>query len=275
MTETVVALLALTPFLFGIPLLGKQLDVKQKTYDAARYSVWERTVWNSDGASNRKSAEDISLEARDRTLGSPRAGLVALDFLRSDGVTENPLWRDANRRRLLDYEADDAPINLTFRDQRTPVEIGYWLVPGIAYGEGVLGTVQRALLLDNLNLNRRAFASTSVSVGLRPVLADKVGRPVSLGERAASGRDRDSLIHRAAGAVLSDAWSARDENHLRRRTDDVTVNELVEQLESPGQLIALQALGKGRVLYGEGQFGWEPDLRPRSTVLPSTYIAPR
>ena len=149
MAETIVALLALSPFLVGIPLLGKQLDIKHKSYDSARYSSWERTVWRSDGASNRKTEDDITLEARDRTLGSPLAGVIDVETLRSDGITENPLWRDRQRKRLLNYENNEAAIQITYREQPTPVDVGYWLVPGIAYGSGLLGNVQRALHLSS------------------------------------------------------------------------------------------------------------------------------
>jgi hypothetical protein len=75
--------------------------------------------------------------------------------------------------------------------------------------------------------------------------------------------------------LLSDTWSSRDEDGFRRRVDDVTVNELIEQLELPGKPIGLQALGKGRQLFGEGQFGWDPDLRPKSNTLPHDYIKER
>ena len=60
---------------------------------------------------------------------------------------------------------------------------------------------------------------------------------------------------------------------IGKRVDDLTTNELIEALELPGQPIAMQAIGKGKPLYGEGQFATEPDLLPRSTVLPSAYIA--
>ena len=119
-----------TPFILGIPLLGKQLDVKHKTYDAARYAVWERTVWRNDSLSNRKGDDDISLEVRDRTLGDPVAGLLAAAQLRSEGLTENPFWRDAHKQRLMDYRDDNAPVSVTQAAQRTPVEVGYQLVPG-------------------------------------------------------------------------------------------------------------------------------------------------
>ncbi len=275
LAETIVTLLALSPFILGIPLLGKQLDIKQKTYDTARYSVWERTVWRSDGAANRKSPEDIALEARDRTLGSPFAGLIHVESLRTQGITENELWRDWQRERLLDYDDNGAPVALTHDERPSPVEVGLWLVPGIAYGDGALGAVQQFLQLDSLNLTRRAFASSTVAVGVRPALARVADRPVTLGKRQQSETDRAQIVHRASGAVLSDTWSSRNEDALRHRIDDVTVNELVELFELPGRPIGMQALGKGQPLYGEGQFSWEPDLRPRSTTLPASYIERR
>lgn len=275
MTETLVSFLALAPFLAGIPLLGKQLDIKQKTYDATRYAVWERTVWRSDGASNRKSEAGITLEARDRTLGSPYAGVIMAQSLRAEGITENLLWRDRERRRLLDYQNDNAAVDMTYREEPPPVAVGRWLVPGIAYGEGILGSIESALLLDSLNLNRRAFAGSTVSIGLRPVLNSMADRPVSLGRREASQREHAQLVHTATGAVLSDTWSARDESNMRRRIDDLTTNELIGNLELPARIIGLQALGKGRPLYGEGQYGWDPDLRPSSTTLPTAYTSRR
>src|SRR5690349_5033379 len=89
LAETIVALLALAPFLGGMTLLAKQLDVKHKSYDALRYSVWERTVW-SEAGSHAKSAADIKLEALDRILGDPRIGISSSDSLRTAETSENP-----------------------------------------------------------------------------------------------------------------------------------------------------------------------------------------
>lgn len=275
MTEVIVALLALTPFILGIPLLGKQLDVKHKAYDAARYAVWERTVWRNDGLSNRKGDEDISIEVRDRTLGDPGAGMLAAAALRTEGITENPLWRDAHNQRLMDYRDGNAPVAVEHDQQRSPIDVGYQLVPGLAYGGGPLRSVSRLLQVDDLRLNQQSFAHARVAIGLRPVVGDMADRAVTLGARAATDQHRAQLVQGANAAILSDTWSARDENNLRRRVDDLTTNELVEALELPGQPIAMQALGKGKPLYGEGQFATDPDLRPRSTALPSAYITHR
>lgn len=265
--ETIVVLLALSPFAAGLALLGKQLDVKHKTYDALRYSVWERTVW-SEGGRNAKSPDDITLEALDRSFGHPHVGLSATDTLRVDGVSQNPLWREGTRSLLA--ESEGPAFSSSHTNDAAPVRAGYVLVPALAHGVGPVSSVAEALQLRDLELNARAFAMARITANVRPVLAEK-----SRARRAQSNSETPPITHVALGAILSDVWSSRDEGEFRRRTDNLTVDELVEALELPGRPIAMQALSKGGPLYGEGQFSWDPDLRPRSNVLPSAYVTNR
>lgn len=273
MVETVVALLALTPFIAGIPLLGKQLDIKHKSYDSVRYSVWERTVWRSDGVRNRKQDEAISLEARDRIFGNPSAAVTSIEMLRTSGITENPLWRDQQGGRLLAYADGRTPVEFTHSDQPAPLGIGYLLVPGIAHGDGPLASVENALKLQSLNLNRHEFARSAVAMESWPLLQRLSRRNRSLGATVDAENAPENLVHVATSALLSDTWSSSDESILQRRVDAITADELIEELELPGKPLGMQAPGKGRPLFGEGQFGWSPDLRPHSTALPALYAA--
>lgn len=244
--ESIVALLALAPFVTGIVLLGKQLDIKHKTYDALRYSVWERTVWSSS-----KSPNDITVEALDRSFGHPLAGVSATSTLYASGVSQNPLWSESGRRLLADTPSG------THSDAAPPVHAGYALVPALAHGGGPLSAVAESLQLRDLELNPHAFATARLTANVRPVL---------------SNADRRPITHVAAGAILSDVWSSRDENDFRRKADQLTADELIEALEMPARPLAMQSLGKGGPLYGEGQYSWDPDLRPRTNALPSAYI---
>jgi len=253
MVETIVALAVLSPFLGCIALLGKQLDVKHKSFDALRYSVWERTVWTD----NAKTDADVRMEALDRAFGAPNSGVTAIDSLRSEGVSENPLWWH-HRQSLLTTSAGRA-ISFRSSDDAAPVDAGYLLMPGLAHGTGPVGTAAAALRMDDLNLNRHSFASATIEANVRPLLA----------------RRDLPLTQRASGALLSDTWSPRDENEFGRRVDGITANELIEDLELPGRVIAMQALTKGGPLYGEGQYGWDPQLRPRSNALPAAYVVER
>jgi hypothetical protein len=254
MIETIVALTVLSPFLGCIALLGKQLDVKHKSFDAARYSVWERTVWSAQA----KSEANVSIEALDRSFGDPGAGIVTTDSLRSDGVARNSFWR-YYREALLTTPVGSA-VSFQSSEQATPVDVGYVLLPGLAHGTGPVGVAANALRMDDLDLNRRAFANVTIEANIRPLLA---------------GRDSAPLVQRATGALLSDTWSPRDENELGRRVDRITANELIEDLELPGRILSMQAPSKGGPLYGEGQYGWDPQLRPRSNALPAAYVVER
>ena len=248
--ETIVALAVLSPFLGCIALLGKQLDVKHKSFDALRYSVWERTVWSGSA----KSDADITIEALDRSFGDPSTGVVAVDSLRSDGASRNPFWRRF-RHSLLTTPVDGA-ISFRASDDAVPADVGYVLAPGLAHGTGPVGVAANALRMDDLNLNRRSFASATIEANVRPLLA----------------HGDSPLTQRATGALLSDTWSPRDESDFGRRVDRITANELIEDLELPGRILSMQAPSKGGPLYGEGQYGWGPQLRPRSNALPSAYV---
>lgn len=272
MAETLVALLALMPFLVGVPLLGKQMDIKHKTFDATRYAVWERTVWRSDGNSHLKSAEDITVETRDRVLGDPHTYVIDVQDLRGEGITENRFWVNRSRERLVSYENNTTGVAQQIDSSGAPVEVGYFLVPGLTYGDGVSGAVAELLRVSDLDLNRRAFARAQTRIEVRPFLSELAQKPPSLGHRDADETQHTALVQEAEGGILSDTWSATSESDFRNRVDYVTTNELIELLEMPARAIGALALGRGRPLYGEGQFAWEPDLRPDSADVPAAYI---
>lgn len=270
-TEVIVALLAIAPFLIGIPLLGKQLDIKHKNLDAARYGVWERTVWQNAGT-NRKDPTDITLEARDRVLGDLRAAIVSPEELRNAGVTENALWRDFANHRLLDYAGQAQPVDLDQRGEREPVEVGYLFVPAFVYGGGMMSAAGAVMQVRELGMDPRSFATNDASIALRPLLQARARTAVSLRREEPDFASEPPLVQRAGAAILSDSWSARDENEFRRRVDDLTIDEFVRTAELPSRILALNALDKGEPMFGEGQFAWEADLRPSSTVLPRDYV---
>jgi hypothetical protein len=272
-TEVIVGLLALCPFLIGIPLLGKQLDVKHKSMDATRYAVWERTVWHSSG-SNRKEATDIALEARDRALGDPRAAIVPPDTLRASGVTENRLWRDTANAHLLDYD-QGLPIDIDQRSAREPVEVGQLFVPAFTYGGGVMSAAGAVMQVRPLGMDTRSFASANANVALRPILQARARTAVSLRREDPRVSAEPALVQRAAAAILSDSWSARDETDFARRVDELTIDEFVGTVELPVRILALNALDKGEPLFGEGQYAWDPNLRPSSLTLPNAYVERR
>ena len=258
--ETIIGMLAFAPLLIGIPLLGKQLDIKQKIFEGARYDLWERTVWQSQGANNVKSVEVIARETRDRIMGNPLAGVLDPATMQDVGATENYLWRDSNNRPLLQAGGGNSPA-LKDSMQPSPVEVGKLFVKSAAHGSGAFSALKLSGW-KSLELTRESFATTVVWAELRPEL---FRNPES------------TLAQTAQGAILTDTWSSRDEREFRQRVGNLTVNEAVWTVETPG--MALGALGsKGKALTGEAQYGWGsgglskgPDVTTPSTVVPAEY----
>jgi hypothetical protein len=265
--EVVASLLALMPFVIGIPVLGKHFDVRHKTFDAARYAVWERTVWRDDHTVNRKDDRDVELEIHDRILGDPTAGLISAASVQTLGTSENTLWRDSASKSLLDYRDGLAPVALQQQRTPTPVDVGRVLGPALAHGYGS-STAATALGIDDLRFSRETFARATVSLGLRGIVARRSGSAIQSSDDTPS----HALTQRANAAILSDTWSARDERYLGCSVDRLTADELIESLELPGRFIAMQAPAKGKALYGEGQFAAGVDLRPSSATLPAAYV---
>lgn len=123
-----------------------------------------------------------------------------------------------------------------------------------------------------LGMDTRSFATADARVVLRPISQSRARTAVSLRRDDPFAADESPLEQRAAGAILSDSWSSRDEAEFGRRVDDLTINEFVQNVELPSRILALNALDKGEPLFGEGQYAWDANLRPTSTALPSAYV---
>lgn len=78
LTETFVLMLALTPIMFGIPMIGKLIDLRQTTVQASRYGAWEATVRGSDNG--------VPTDINDRFFSAPGVSI------NGDVSAPNPLW---------------------------------------------------------------------------------------------------------------------------------------------------------------------------------------
>jgi len=71
MTEfTIAAAFVLVPLFLMLPLLGKFMDMKASSIQAARYAAWERTAWygNSDWAVVGQNKLDSTIQNEVQTL---------------------------------------------------------------------------------------------------------------------------------------------------------------------------------------------------------------
>lgn len=90
----VVAAFVLVPLFIMIPLMGKYIDMKHSSVQAARYMAWERTVWfegstvPANTSAIPKDKKVLAQEAHDRFFSS-----VTIDEL-GGSSKPNPLWND-------------------------------------------------------------------------------------------------------------------------------------------------------------------------------------
>lgn len=261
MVETLILMGVFAPLLFGIALVGKYLDIKGASLEAARYAVWERTVWadpdvrSGEGAA-RKTDFRVGQEVHAFVLGHPGT-MIEPDSVGAD----NPLWVNRRHERIL--------AGGTVLDERGR--------PRMVAGTTSL-TVFRAPLaaplvdrFANGPIAADGLASAAEAVGNRlGSLASGCGPGIDfrrgLGLSAENfveatvivpGRDflgtpGSDLNFKASAAILSDGWTASDPARYRRRVDGLVVDELVGCAVLPGRMFAMLSLGVNTPLYGEG-----------------------
>lgn len=251
--EVFIVSLVAVPLLIVLQLLGNQLDAKHKTAMAARYAVWERTVWSDSGSSWRngegsKSDADISLEVDGRVNSNPRAHIADVSHTRSVGFSSNPLWTDWRQRSLLGNAGVGASSRTTIDEGSPPVSHGF-LVTELASAGRAGGFLKS--FTKSIGLNTNNYVTAHVE------LPWKVDFP-----------DEDLLTYPLAAnaAILSDAWSPSDEGRFHDRVAGLTIDDELRVLE-----LGTYTFGYFD-LFKEGKYGRNADLVPSSSVVPQRFI---
>jgi len=172
---TIAAAFVLIPLFLMIPLLGKFLDMKATTIQAARYAAWERTAWygNSDWAVGQKSDEQIRYEVQQRFFAdAPTAPLRSTDQTSSSTVGGKPLWHDhAGQSMLASYSAG---AGIGTQTPGTLDAVFGWVASAVNLIGSILGTQfkldMKSLYTSTVNLNTAQTSAVSLATG-----ADKSG----------------------------------------------------------------------------------------------------
>lgn len=252
MTETLVtAATILVPLLLLIPLLGKYIDIKHASIQAARYEAWEYTVWYGDNselpggfvdgggttlAQPVKSPATIQKESRWRFFSDPSDEILPTYNSNWGKGDHNPLWDDHRGNSLVESDNDADPP----RSQE----------PTPDYSLGILNT-----LLDILDAVFEAMAwamdLADRDVGFTMINTDgraesnvvmPVTAPVGLIDfptlRDTAGVDDSTaalnIDYTAEAAVLTDGWNAGGLGHSINQTGGLVptkiLNELIEAI---------------------------------------------
>lgn len=190
------------PMVLGINYVMRIGDAKHKTYEAARYAVWERTVWHqSDPNYNVKSDDDISWEINQRIFGKQNQALSSTEdrnplAARRD-VALDPLlydWENTGGSRAEIIRRNGGYNRLNLPEENSPAKFSSRITKPMA---------------RYLRLEHRGFYSARVTVDLH-----KSRRLVDVFD-AVLGAGQEFSTH-SDNAMLIGAWNADGPDDVRQ-----------------------------------------------------------
>lgn len=265
MTETVItASTVLAPIFLLIPLLGKYVDMKQTTIQAARYEAWEYTVWygnnqyktltNPSGerpygytATGQpvKTFTELQTESRKRFFSdyNRNANLADLKISQSDfndtTFTPNTMWMDHREQPLWDGSVDgDVPVS----DDPTPDLTGgiantiMTILDSIASAVAFIASHLTAGDVGFTIINMDGLSKSRVEINVFPpdglidfvTFADAGGVDDSV-------TSLPTLDFQSSAAVLTDGWNAGGLEHTTNQAGGLVTSKLLGELIEPVQ----------------------------------------
>ncbi|MHB8253142.1 MAG: hypothetical protein ACYDEV_05465 [Acidiferrobacter sp.] len=239
LVETLIAaLFVLVPIFLLYPLLGKYIDLKAQTVQAARYTAFERTAFSASGTRDGATVAQASNAALSgwttlRFFGAPTAALTST-APQSGAYTINPLWTDQSGQPLLPRYAD---VQTTLANAASPDLADQAL-------ETYLKPIQ-VLSEGGPTLNFQGFVTANIQAAVAPVVY-----PPPLNTL--------KLRFTASDTLLTDAWSAAGPPGVQTQIDAALPRlepalKTLMNVAQTGGASDLQSLNLGQVLTGSPQ----------------------
>ncbi len=244
----IAATLVLIPLFLIVPLLGKYMDLKATSIQAARYAAWERTVWF--GGTNWESGEKEDIKIQHEIQQRFFSNTAEAKLQKSDsGATGwvggvKPLWKDrAGFSMLAAYDAD---VTRTQVKGDTPGLINDVLDPIVSAISTVGGVLGAAFVLDMDSL----YTST---VNVRTVPTTPIRQVLDRG--AATGAVTPLFTEK--NVLIANGWSANGAPHVKKQTEGLTPTSFLQRSPVSDVLTVIQYLA----------YLFAPELNPNHLKL--------
>lgn len=236
MTEFVVsAAFVLVPLFIIIPIIGKYIDVKHATVQAARYEAWEYTANYSNLnqepsgftaiGNSRKPVKPLAQVQRESRKRFFSRGDLPIDSIEdAAGFDENqinPLWRyqDVDRTPLYNVQALDTVSRMRHdgTPDRTGVLTNLFRVIQMVFGAmaDVLNAISSAVGGGPIGFDAIHVEGYYKATVAAPVAEPPRYRAFSLNNTATLFIDERDLVMQADAGVLSRGWSAGGVAHTQ------------------------------------------------------------
>ncbi len=277
LTEVLISMLVFAPMFLMIPVIGKYLDVKQKTIEASRYAVWERSVWadpdNSwNSGEKQKSNETIGLEVDRRFFGHLSQMISDKSAYPHQGSVVNPMWNTTNTKiEMLEKNVQ--------QNSNATVESYLPILNGVKGNSKTLRAYTEMKAGDMPGSNPLIGVDQVASL-MDIKVKDYITATVSTPVKNHSISD-EKLIVQAKSALLTNTWSVPDKKTYKQRVDDLVLGDEVVDIiiKVTGNVISLGGAIAIGLYYPDLYFLKAPkigflktDVKVDSTDLPKYLL---
>ncbi len=220
----IAATLVIIPVFLIIPMLGKYIDLKSSTVQAARYAAWERTIWYGDAASgsnwpsNYKDDTAIGHEiaqrfySNDTTAKFQDADQSASAF--SGGA--KALWKDRAGNALL---ANYNDVGDSQSDDSSPGTLNEIMKPVTDAINTVSSLLGATFLVETDSLYT---ATVSVNVANGQPIGQVMSTSLLGTGNTAENFGGLNLTFTATNVVLGNGWSANGSDMVKSQVEGLT-----------------------------------------------------
>lgn len=255
----IVAAAVLVPLFLLIPLLGKEIDIKHRTIQAARYQAWEYTVWYTGNAQLPDGFDDVSQpvkstsvterEARRRFFSTNTLPIEYGDRSGWDDADRNPLWQTHVGTSL--YTGGDGPDSYFTANDDTPdpTYIFSGILDALDTVFSLMADIASFLNIDVgfTAINTEGYFHTRVDIPTQPVQGFQSANPLF---------PTTNVV--AQAAVLGDGWNAGGRAHAEHQVGGIVPTKVLgEILEKEPFKTALSVIGI-----------FIPEFRPCNPTVP-------
>ncbi|MDB5809174.1 MAG: hypothetical protein JWN94_1296 [Betaproteobacteria bacterium] len=217
---TIAAATVLLPLFLIIPILGKYMDMKAASIQAARYAAWERTVWfgGADWTAATKSDLEIQREIQQRFFSDTAAAKLQSSQSAATGwggTGPKPIWRDRGGNPMLaNYDGD--VTQATPRGQ-TPGTMDAILTPVVE----VVNVVD-SILGAKFELDMQSLYTTTVNVQTVQTMPIK---QILKNTSSSAG----TPLFRMTNVLVANGWSANGAGNVKKQVEGLTPSSVAQR----------------------------------------------
>lgn len=217
---TIAAATVLLPLFLIIPLLGKYMDIKASSVQAARYAAWERTAWfgSTDWAAGEKTDLEIQHEVLQRFFSDTATAKIQSSqssMTGWGGSGPKPLWRDRGGNPMLaDY---DSNVNHASPRSQTPGTMDAVLDPVVT----VVNVVD-SILGSKFELDMKSLYTTTISV--QTVQTEPIHRIMG-GASTSTGAPLFTMTN----VLVANGWSANGSDNVKNQVEGLTPMSIAQR----------------------------------------------